>query len=151
MSERAARPGIVKRRGWLVILGVWTVFGLIATSQQYLFATLQGESIAVWRSVVLGLATGWFYALATPLILTLGRKYPLERRTALAAAVHLGLALVLAVGHAMVVVGLGMWLSPPMMNAQSFGGYVGSYLAARITLELLATPYGDDWNRWWRS
>jgi simple sugar transport system permease protein len=70
MSERAARPGIVKRRGWLVILGVWTVFGLIAASQQYLFATLQGESIAVWRSVVLGLATGWFYALATPLILT---------------------------------------------------------------------------------
>ena len=138
MNERADPPGILERRGWLVILGVWTVFGLVAASQQYLFATLQGESIALWRSFVLGLAAWWFYALATPLILKLGRAFPLEGRTAVAAAVHLGAALGLAVGHAAVVVGLGMWLSPPMTNARSFGGYLGSYLAARLTLELLA-------------
>lgn len=126
------------RRGWLVILGVWTVFGLVAASQQYLFVTLQGESIAVWRSLVLGLVAGWYYAAVTPLILRLGRAFPLERRSVVAGAVHLGAALALAVGHAVVVVAIGMRLSPPMTNAHPFAGYVGSYLTGRLTLELLA-------------
>jgi len=138
MTERAEAPGTLGRRGWLVILGVWTLFGLIAASQQYLFVTLQGESIAVWRSLVLGLAAGWYYAAATPLILRLGRAYPLERRWVTVAGVHLGAAVALAVGHAVVVVAVGMWLSPPMTNARPFWSYVGSYLTGRLTLELLA-------------
>jgi signal transduction histidine kinase len=138
MNDRADEPGMLRRRGWLVIFGVWTVFGLIAASQQYLFATLQDEYVAFWRSLVLGLAAWWYYAAATPVILRLGRAFPLERRRLAAAAVHLAAALALAVGHAAVVVGLGMWLSPPMTNARSFAGYVGSYLTGRLTLELLA-------------
>src|SRR4051794_41944934 len=101
MSERAAGPDLLQRRGRLLNFGGWTVFGLIAASQQCLLAPLEGEQVAVWRSLTLGLVSWWWYAAVTPLILRLGRAVPLDRGRPAAIAVHLAAALAVAIGHAL--------------------------------------------------
>jgi len=87
---------------WGVILSIWTAYGIVSSANQYLSMFLsRGEvTLSWWQSVLLQMPQAYFWALSTPLILKLGRRFPFERgRWVSSALVHLpsSLALVFCV------------------------------------------------------
>lgn len=76
---------------WGVILGLWTVYWLLNTAQQnILFSMSRGYPLPWWISLVLQVPLAYFWALATPGILWLGRRFPFDRGSwPLSVVVHL--------------------------------------------------------------
>jgi signal transduction histidine kinase len=77
MNEHRLLP-----RWWrqaLLILGIWTVPGLIDTAQSFFFHTLRGEQVPLWYLLLAGVADWYVWALLTPFIVWTARRVPLER------------------------------------------------------------------------
>jgi signal transduction histidine kinase len=74
-----------------VILGLWTAYGLLNAAQQnVLFSMNRGYPLPWWISLVLQMPLAYAWALATPGILWLGRRFPFDRQGwPLSVAVHL--------------------------------------------------------------
>ena len=84
------RPGRAGRMPWRLILGVGAGYGLLTSAQQHLSSALSGRPYPWWMSFALQMPIAAAWALATPGILWLGRRFPLPaRRWPLHAAVHL--------------------------------------------------------------
>ncbi len=83
---------------WVVILGAWTIYGLVGATQQHFSYLLSRGTPLPWTtslSTQLPLAYAW--ALATPGIHWLGHRFPLARgRWPRSIAVHLAACLLLA-------------------------------------------------------
>ena len=74
------------RRSWLVKWGLiwsfWTALGLLYTSQLYVGMSMRGHNHSFWVMLAWQLLGCWyFWPLATPLILRLGRRFPIERHS----------------------------------------------------------------------
>src|SRR5215211_726267 len=77
---------VTKRRWWQslwaragLVFGVWTVIGLIFTLQWY-FAAYRSEQPVPWgRALYVQMSWGYLWALATPLVLWLVRRFPIEK------------------------------------------------------------------------
>ncbi|MBX6364432.1 MAG: histidine kinase [Gemmatimonadetes bacterium] len=81
---------------------VWTLFGVLSAGQAYLGYAAGGEAPPPLGALaLLQLAPDAVWALATPGILALARRFPLRPRPARALAVHLGAAAVLFVASAL--------------------------------------------------
>ena len=84
---------------WLVLAALWSIPGLIQAATLYAAYSLKGDS-----SLSLGHALVWrvpewqVCALATPLILWAGRRYPVTRAPWKSVPLHLALATVIAIG-----------------------------------------------------
>ncbi|HXG94600.1 MAG TPA: histidine kinase [Blastocatellia bacterium] len=92
---------ILERR-WLrivLILGVWTLFGLFLTSQTYMVVSRRDKPPA-WHKVFLAeMAFAYAWAALTPLTLWLARRFPLERAAwGRSLAIHVGVSLVAGLG-----------------------------------------------------
>lgn len=76
---------------WLWVAAVWSGVGLFDATQNVIVMRAEGMHHA-WGRLFVRLLIAWLpWALATPLVLRLGRKYPLSQwRSASAWAVHLG-------------------------------------------------------------
>ena len=61
------------------IWGVWTLFGLLSTSQVYLDFRRDQLSISLLKAFVWQMAAAYAFALATPPVLWLARRFPIER------------------------------------------------------------------------
>ena len=78
---------VTKRRWWQslwaragMVFGVWTVIGLIFTLQWY-FAAYRSEQPIPWgRALYVQMSWGYLWALATPLVLWLVRRFPIEKQ-----------------------------------------------------------------------
>lgn len=69
------------RRGWIkfwLIFGGWTLFGLFFTSQEYLRLAYSGRPIALSRLMAGWLGSAYVWAILTPLVFYLARRFPLE-------------------------------------------------------------------------
>src|SRR6185295_18493895 len=67
---------------WGLILAVWSVYGVVNSVQQYVVSYLaSGEfpKYPWWQPFVLQMPQAYIWALATPGILWLGRRFPFER------------------------------------------------------------------------
>jgi two-component sensor histidine kinase len=100
---------------WAIILGAWTLYGLVGAAQQHVsYALSRGEALP-WSTALgtqLPLALAW--AAATPVILWLGRRFPLTRaRWPESVAVHLMACLTLAFLLNMGYAYLALPLLPP--------------------------------------
>lgn len=62
------------------VLIVWAVYGFVSSLQQDLSASLNGHPIALWVGFALQLPQACIFAAYTPLILFLGRRFPLRGR-----------------------------------------------------------------------
>ena len=97
------------RRAWLLKWGLiwsfWTMLGLLYTSQVYVAMTLEGMHHSFWRMLAWQLLGCWyFWPLLTPLILRLGRRFPLERGLLKRSVpVHLAASTLLAAVHSLQV------------------------------------------------
>ncbi|HWS99670.1 MAG TPA: histidine kinase [Pyrinomonadaceae bacterium] len=78
---------VTKRRWWQslwaragLVFGVWTVIGLIFTLQWY-FAAYRSEQPVPWgRALYVQMSWGYLWALATPLVLWLVHRFPIEKQ-----------------------------------------------------------------------
>lgn len=87
------------RTRWELLLAIWLVPAIIAGAQSLLGMVLERETVR-WVWVWIQLPIWYSWALLTPLVLWLGRRFPIERRDAARAiAVHATAALVLTVAH----------------------------------------------------
>ena len=68
-------------RSVLVVVGLWTLFGLWSAQQYLLLVVASGREIESWsRPFLVYLSGAWLWAAFTPAIATLVRRVPLERR-----------------------------------------------------------------------
>ncbi len=95
-STSTPTPGMRKVPGWAVVMGVWTVYGLISAAQQHASYSLSRGTALPWlTSLITQMPLAYACALATPGIHWLGRRFPFERRKwPLSLAVHLVASLV---------------------------------------------------------
>lgn len=97
----ASAPARTHRlRNAAITFGIWTSIGLFYFSQAVLQRKLSGDPSPWWHSLAAWLAGVWIAALATPLILWLGRRFPVRRQgwpTAVLA--HAGLAVGIAIAQ----------------------------------------------------
>lgn len=98
MPQSSIAPATRRVPDGVVILAVWTVYGLVSTAQQHAGFELSRGIALPWTTSLaaqMPLAYGW--ALATPGIRWLGRRCPLERgRLLRSVPVHLVACLLLA-------------------------------------------------------
>jgi signal transduction histidine kinase len=63
-----------------LIIGCWTVLALLFVPQTYSANSRTPQPLTVWQSVVVNLILFYTWGALTPLVLWLGRRFPLERR-----------------------------------------------------------------------
>jgi two-component system LytT family sensor kinase len=84
---------------WAIIFGAWTFVGLFMTSQDYIRNLRAGHAVEWQKQLfLLELPFAYLWALLTPLLLWLARRFPVERgRWIQSALVHLSVSLLLSV------------------------------------------------------
>jgi signal transduction histidine kinase len=109
--ERAAASR--RRLRWLFIIGFWTFFGAINGSQLYIGIRSEGTQ-APFGQVFAWQMLGWTpLALLTPVVLWLGRRFPLERpRLARNLAVHAAACAVFYAAHSAIFAVANILFSP---------------------------------------
>jgi signal transduction histidine kinase len=68
-------------RQWALLLVIWTAFGLLLAGQQTIASTLRGAPVPWSTSLVQWMPVAYGWALATPAILWLGRRFPFRQET----------------------------------------------------------------------
>lgn len=63
----------------LVIFGGWTLFGVFFAVQAYVNNSYFGRPVAWGRTLVVWLSCAYIWALLTPLVIGLARRFPIER------------------------------------------------------------------------
>jgi two-component system LytT family sensor kinase len=97
---------------WMV-LGLWSVPALLSTFETVMFASAAHRPIAPWRAFV-GEAPQWYgWALFTPAIVALGRRFPLRRPIRLRNVfVHAGASLTASLLVAIADAVVNGWIRP---------------------------------------
>jgi len=98
---------------WLWIALIWAGVGLFDATQTIFVMRAEGMHHA-WMRLFLRLLVGWLpWALATPLVLTLGRRYPPVKIRLISTWIfHLATCAVVGLVHAAWIAGLDMLLNP---------------------------------------
>ncbi|QQS42196.1 MAG: histidine kinase [Acidobacteriota bacterium] len=109
---------------WIVVLLFWTLIGAIAAVQEYIAIETRGSEVSMIRIVVSNLPI-YFWALATPLIFSLGSAYPIHggSRRVPFAVLHLALSLVFAAVYLALVAVVSESLRETPLNAADLWGY----------------------------
>jgi two-component system, LytTR family, sensor kinase len=111
IDDSSAEPAAIPRLSLGLLAALWTVPALLSTFETVVFSSMNGHPVAVWRAFVAE-ASGWYtWALITPIIIRLGRQFPLARPV--------------RSGHVLVHVGglLGAGLAQALASA-AVGGFV---------------------------
>lgn len=135
----------VARRQWQIkwglIFSFWTVLGLLYTTQIYVGMRLEGMSHSFWRLLAWQLLGCWYgWLVFTPLILWLGRRFPIERPSwKRNLPVHLIACSLLAAIHSVVVVASTILLQPfdTMTKKRAFIDLFRARMASEFNLELI--------------
>ncbi|HEX6059644.1 MAG TPA: histidine kinase [Gemmatimonadaceae bacterium] len=90
---------------WLVVLGVWTAFGLVESAKGYLSGAARGRPGSWMDALVGNMPWWWTWALLTPLVAWLAARVRLddERTRWRALAAHATASLLVALTHLLVV------------------------------------------------
>jgi two-component sensor histidine kinase len=64
---------------WAIIIGFWVCFGVLNGTQFFLSVRMEGMRISFWRTFLTD-SLGWLIWIpVTPIVLALGRRFPIER------------------------------------------------------------------------
>jgi two-component system LytT family sensor kinase len=138
----AAAGGARRRRGlkWGIIVGFWLFFGLLNASQLYVGLRIENFPVPLWGMFAWEL-TGWgSWALLTPIVLRLGRRFPLERSAwARGLLVHLPACLAIAVAHIAFLIYLTLIFRPfgPESRPRPFWEMFVGRASSQFHIELL--------------
>ncbi|HJU64300.1 MAG TPA: histidine kinase, partial [Gemmatimonadaceae bacterium] len=97
-----------------VILGLWTLVGVVTTQLQYYAMAKTGHAQPWGRLFLSSLPSIWLWALYTPAILWLGRRYRVERDTWMRSIpVHLAAGALLTLADVVLMHALPTWFDLP--------------------------------------
>jgi two-component system LytT family sensor kinase len=122
IAGMAETPAQSRSANWLWIAAIWFGVGLIDASQTVFPMRAQGMHHA-WVRLFVMLVASWLpWALATPLVMDLGRRYPPFRASiARALPIHLGvlaaIGLATAAWSALLEIQLNPWAQPPPLDS----------------------------------
>lgn len=108
---------------WLIIVSFWTFFGLLNATQLYLGLWMEGMSLPLWRVFAVDLFGWWPWIPATPLVLWMGRRFPIEHgRWWRVLPIHLLVCVLICAAHFAVFTYAGIVFSPfgPPRTPRSF-------------------------------
>ncbi len=110
----ARESGAFDRRVALLVLSGWTVLGLLETAKEWVGWRERGTPRG-WGVVAAVNLPFWLYwAAATPVVVALARRHPLQgSSTARSLVVHLLASVLAALGHAAVTAAFAVWLVGP--------------------------------------
>jgi two-component system, LytTR family, sensor kinase len=134
-----ARPA----RRWrtaLLLVAAWSVPAVISAGQSYLGSVGERLSVSFGRYLIIQLPLWWFWALATPFIVWLLDRWPLERgRLRVSVPVHVVAMLLTAVVHTGLIASYTKALYPPPAGEPSSPVFLWftNYLRSRLQFELL--------------
>jgi len=123
---------------WPAIAVAFGVVAIISTIAAATSMRLGNERVAIWP-LILSQGSVWiFWALMTPVVFWLGRRFPIrgERRYR-SLAVHGAVALVLLGCNAIVTVGVSWYTRQVRSPGESFGRWMVGYLANRAVWNLI--------------
>ena len=143
-KEPADGRGVApRRRGrlkWGIIAGFWLFFGLLNASQLYLGLRMENYPIPVGRMFLAQTLAWGAWGFLTPLVLWLGRRFPLERSAlARGLSVHIPACLGIAAAHLAFVQYVFIVLEPfgPPSQPRSFGEQFLGRVTSQLHIELL--------------
>lgn len=120
------------------MIGVFAIVAFVDASQYYLGLRLQDRAISLGRALAFAFVEWWLWALLTPAILALGRRFPIQRLGGVRwTLTHLGFAVVFAVGHLLTNLSIAWYLDPPVQPTLTFRQYVTSISLRWFHVELL--------------
>jgi two-component system, LytTR family, sensor kinase len=142
-----------------IVFAVWTIPALLSVFETEMFAAQFGQHIALWRVLVSEVPPWYVWAALTPLIVSLGRRWPLHRRpdpthigihliaSLVAGTLYAGVAAALAelAGRARQPLGLSIldwWLSGLPLIMLSYFGVLGISYAVALRNELATAQLG---------
>lgn len=141
---------------WVLLAAGWTFFGLFFVSEVVVSRAYQGRPIEFGRVLIVWLICAFLWFAATPLILWLARRFPLERHRWLRSAlVHLaagaGLSFVLLWLYVLIMFQLG--LEPGQQTLRAFRGQlVSSFHSEVLTYWMvIGLTHGIDYYRKYRE
>ncbi len=108
-------PSATRRSGLspLAVFGLWTIPTLLSTLETVMFARLGNRPISVTRAFFAEAPQWYGWALLTPLIISLGERYPLRRLVRVRNVfVHIGASLACSLAVAMADAAVNMVLRP---------------------------------------
>ena len=112
----------------LAVLG-WTALGLFFASRNYLLSAYSGQPFSIRFTILVSLADWYPWALLTPIILILARKYGLDRGHLLRnLSIHIPCSIVFSVVHLIVfTIAMRFIATAPPGGLPPFGRMVQSY------------------------
>lgn len=99
---------------WAILFGFWTLFGFLNANQTYFeMRHTPGMNHSWWRIAFWQLLVWYTWGALTPIILSLGRRFPDKRKSLiLALLVHLPISLIVAALHVAAATYLKMLIRP---------------------------------------
>jgi two-component system LytT family sensor kinase len=134
--------GIQKRRWlkWAIIVGFWIFFGVLNGTQIVVSVWMEGMHLPFWRLFATDFLGWLIWIPATPIVLALGRRFPVERGTWWRVLpIHLGACVVISLGHAAFASYVNQSLSPfgPPREPRSFLEMLSGRAMSQFHLDLL--------------
>jgi signal transduction histidine kinase len=107
---------------WALVFGAWTVVGLLLASQWYLTSAVVGPPVS-WSYVLTWVMSDcYIWAALSPLVLYLGRRFPIEHGTWRAAVpLHLAAAAALSPLHSLAYTLATCWTPSAQLPEMAFG------------------------------
>lgn len=117
-DKQAARRRRIK---FGLIFAGWTLFGLFFTSQEYLRMAYAGRPLDLRRTLAAWMGSAYVWAVLTPLVFYLARRFPLESgRLKRNIPIHLAASVVVALIELLVFVLVAPYIGlPPLRNSFS--------------------------------
>ena len=149
------KPPLRSVRFWALLAAVWTVPAIVGSVVYYVRQLQEGEPIS-WGHSISFIYPFWIlWALATPLVLRLGGRFPLEgRRVWRNALVHAGLGLSFSLLHLFVALLIIRRVQAPQLPfVESYRYFIGSYLEFEFLLywAILGAGYLLDYHGRYRA
>jgi two-component system, LytTR family, sensor kinase len=125
---------------WLIIVGFWIFFGLLNGTQLYLGVWMEGFPVSFWRVFANDLI-GWsFWIAATPIVLWLGHRLPIERgRLSRVLPVHIVAYLLISLCHSAFATFVNRGIQPfgPPRTPRSFWEMFAGRAVGQFHIDLL--------------
>jgi signal transduction histidine kinase len=138
-AERAThRPGRKRLVTAAVVAGVFAVVALVDASQSYVGLKLQNVEIPMVRTLSFALVEWGLWALLTPGVLFLGRRFTIQRYGRVRwALLHALFAVGIAAGHLLVNLTIAWYLDPPRQAGLTYAAYMTNVSLRWFHVELL--------------
>ncbi|HJR07716.1 MAG TPA: histidine kinase [Pyrinomonadaceae bacterium] len=144
IADAAANPqsGVQRRRllKWGFVVGFWLFFGLLNASQTYLGFRMENFPIPFWPMFSWQMLGWGSWAFLTPLVLWLGRRFPLERASLVRGLlVHIPACVLVSAAHIAFFTYLTIHLSPfgAEGHPRSFGEMFAGRMTSQFHIDLL--------------